>query len=85
MRILFVFSAIFLYTFIHAQNWRVLDSLCYEYGENKPDSAIILGKKAIEGCLNEKDKNSIEYVVCLDHIAWAYKSKNKFRVADSLG
>jgi len=84
MRILFVFSAVFLYTFIHAQNWRVLDSLCYEYGEHKPDSAIILGKKAIEGCLNEKGKNSIEYAECLDHIAWAYKSKNKFRVADSL-
>jgi CHAT domain-containing protein len=77
-------SLLLLPIFIYPQSWRKLDSLCYEYGETKPDSAIILGKKAIEGCIREKGGNSIEYAVCLDHIAWAYKSKNRFKVADSL-
>jgi CHAT domain-containing protein/tetratricopeptide (TPR) repeat protein len=67
-----------------AQTWRQLDSLCYEYGHAKPDSAIILGKKAIEGCIKEKGKNSLEYAVCLYHIAWAYKNKYQYKTADSL-
>ncbi|MDW8348118.1 MAG: CHAT domain-containing tetratricopeptide repeat protein [Bacteroidia bacterium] len=66
------------------QTWKVLDSLCYEYHDSQPDTAIILGKKAIQGCIKEKGRNSVEYAVCLDHIAWAYKNKAKFRVADSL-
>jgi len=65
-------------------SWKVLDSLCYHYNEDKPDTAIILGYKALEGCSKEKGKNSLEYAVCLDHIAWAYKSKNQLGIADSL-
>jgi CHAT domain-containing protein/Flp pilus assembly protein TadD len=70
--------------FCFGQTWQQLDSLCYEYGNTKPDSAILLGKKAIEVCIKEKGKNSLEYAVCLDHIAWAYKTKNKLNVSDSL-
>ncbi len=68
----------------NCQTWKQLDSLCYEYNDSKPDSAILLGKKAIEGCIKEKSKNSVEYAICLDHIAWAYKNKAKFHVSDSL-
>jgi CHAT domain-containing protein/Flp pilus assembly protein TadD len=67
-----------------SQTWKQLDSLCYEYNDSKPDSAVLLGKKAIEGCIKEKGKNSTEYAICLDHIAWAYKNKAKFHVSDSL-
>jgi len=67
-----------------AQNWRLLDSLCYEYGDAKPDTAIILGKKAIEGCIKEKGLNSIEYASLLNHIAYAYKNKAIYPIADSL-
>jgi len=67
-----------------SQTWKQLDSLCYEYNDIKPDSAVLLGKKAIEGCIKEKGKNSVEYAVCLDHIAWAYKNKARFHVSDSL-
>jgi len=81
---LLIFFIFFCFYFSFAQSWQVLDSLCYEYGEYKPDSAIVFGKKAIEECIKEKGKNSLEYAVCLDHIAWAFKSKNKFSVADSL-
>jgi CHAT domain-containing protein len=70
--------------FCFGQTWQQLDSLCYELNDIKPDSAILLGKKAIEGCIKEKGKNSLEYAVCLDHIAWAYKTKTKLNVSDSL-
>jgi hypothetical protein len=52
-----------------------LDSLCFDYGDSNPDSAVFFGNKAIAGCIKEKGKNSEEYAVCLDHIAWAYKNK----------
>jgi len=67
-----------------AQTWRELDSLCCEYAERKPDSAILFGTKAIESCIKEKGKSSIEYAICTGHIAGAYKNKNKLTIADSL-
>lgn len=51
----------------YGQNWQRLDSLCYDYGDIKPDSAILLGKKAIEGCITEKGNKSKEYATRLDH------------------
>jgi CHAT domain-containing protein len=80
--LLFFFTSI--HFFVIGQEWQKLDSLCYEYGESNPDTAIILGKKAIEGCIKEKGKNSLEYAVCLDHIAWAYAETGKTHTADSL-
>jgi len=61
-----------------------LDSLCFDYGDSNPDSAVFFGNKAIAGCIKEKGKNSEEYAVCLDHIAWAYKNKYQLGIADSL-
>ncbi|MCS7028993.1 MAG: tetratricopeptide repeat protein [Bacteroidia bacterium] len=72
------------FSFAYGQSWKVLDSLCYQYHDSQPDTAIILGNKALQICSMEKGKNSVEYAVCLDHVAWAYKNKAKFRVADSL-
>lgn len=67
-----------------AQDWEKLDRLCYEYGESNPDTAIILGTKAIAGCIQEKGQKSLEYAICLDHLAWAYAEAGKNHIADSL-
>ncbi len=84
MRFYIVFLVVSIFSYVHAQNWRTLDSLCYEYAETNPDSAIIYGKKAIEGCIKEKGKNSVEYAVCLEHTGIAYINKNMTVISDSL-
>jgi CHAT domain-containing protein len=79
-----LFISLFCISFCFAQNWQVLDSLCYKYGVTKPDSGILVGTKSIEGCIREKGKNSLEFAVCLHHVAVAYMNKNDFFTADSL-
>ena len=82
---IYIYLILIIFSYInHAQTWQEIDSLVYELSDINPDSAIVLGNKALSGCLLDKTKNSVEYAVCLDHIAWAYKNKDNFIVSDSL-